>query len=175
MVDEDSEVMAPSPHRALIAEDSEHSSDPEEVYLALAQKPEARNAGRAVPTRLPTRKRGSLAGKGPGTSSAAPEPPLAAQASLSELNSMMMQDSQKQEEEEIAELARMPTRPARVRGRKPPLAKASSSPRKSPRDSDSSDSSSLRDELSDRSVSSASGLGNITLSDKASCASRVRI
>ena len=172
-VDEDSEVVAPSPHRALVADDSGNSADPEEVYLALAQTPEARNAGRAVPTRLASRKRGSMLGHSPSTSStAAPsEPPLVAQESLSELNSVMMQESQKQEEEDIAEQTRMPSRPAWVRGRAPPPAKASSprrasrkSPRKAPRDSsDFSDSSSPRDELSVSSVGSAAGLGNITL------------
>ena len=64
-VDEDSEVVAPSPHRALVADDSGNSSDPEEVYLALAQTPEARNAGRAVATRLASRKRGSMLGHSP--------------------------------------------------------------------------------------------------------------
>ena len=141
------------------------------VYLALTKTPEVKNAGRSVPTRLPARKRGSLH-----THAATPPDPLAAQASLSELNSVMMQETQKQEEEELAELTRMLSRPARVRGRRQPPTKGSSH-RKSPRDSsDFSNSSSPRDELSDRSVGSAGGLGNVTLTlSEKTIASRVRI
>ena len=185
-MDEESEAAAPSPHRALVANDPGNSSDPEEpavylvlaeepqppVYLALAATPESKNAGRAVPKRLPVRKRGSAVGTASDCIASPPEP-LVAQASLSELNSVMMQETQKHEEEELAELTRMPLRSVRARGR-PKLPVKTSSPRRSPRDSDLSDSSSPRDESSDRSVGSAAGRGNITLSEKTS-ASRVRI
>jgi len=161
-------AMAPSPHRALIGDESSRSSgnsdeDPA-VYLALSSQQElyvAEDAGRAVPPRLKPRKQPSK-----NESSTA-----AAQASLSELNSAMMQEGQKHEEEELAELARAATRPPRLKGRKGIKASPKSSPRKSPRDSDFSDVSSPRDELS---VSSAGQQGDIVLSDKKG-ASRVRI